>query len=72
MMRRTLSGPGIGSWSAWLPLERKGLGKAYHDACYALFLKEIEDVLKRDPAARRRIERLVMELREAIFSKMFH
>ncbi len=72
MVRRKLKGQGIGSWSAWFPLEKGALGEAYHDACYALFLKEIEDVLQKDPAARRRVERLVIEFREAVFSKMFH
>ena len=71
MVRRKVSGQGVGSWSAWFPMERSALGEAYHDACYALFLKEIEEVLKKDPAAKKRIEKLILELREAILGKMF-
>jgi hypothetical protein len=52
------------------PVELRALGEAYHDACYALFLKEIETVLDKDPAGRARLLKLVQEFRRTVFDKL--
>lgn len=52
------------------PMEYRALAEAYHAACYAIFLRKIEEILERDPAARARMERLVGDLRETVFSKI--
>ncbi len=53
-----------------MPVEYRALGEAYHDACYTVFLKQIEDVLDRDPQARARMDKLIREFREAVLGKM--
>ena len=53
-----------------VPLEYRALSEAYHDACYAVFLKEIEEVLSRDPHARRRLDRLILEFRKTVLGKL--
>ena len=53
-----------------MPLEYRALSEAYHDACYAVFLKEIEEVLSRDPHARKRLDRLILEFRKTVLGKL--
>jgi len=61
--RRKRNGNGI-------PSGYRVLGKACHDACYASFLKEIEDILNRDPQARARLDRFILEFRQSVFGKL--
>jgi hypothetical protein len=53
-----------------LPGESRALGEVYHDACYAVFLKEIERILEQDPDARGRMDRALAEFRKAVFEKI--
>jgi hypothetical protein len=70
MARRRNGTPKKRSGGNGAVVEYRALGEAYHDACYAMFLKEIESILQRDPAARKRLDRLVHEFREAVFGKL--
>ena len=51
-------------------VEFRALGEAYHDACYAVFLKEIERILEQDPDARARMDNALLEFRRAVLGKI--
>ena len=61
---------GKGTNGNGLPVEYRAMGEAYHDACYAVFLKEIERILSQDPEARARLDRAMLEFRKAVLGKM--
>jgi len=53
-----------------MPVEYRALGEAYHDARYAVFLKEIERILDQDPEGRARLDRALMEFRNTVLGKI--
>jgi hypothetical protein len=61
---------GRGAPGNGLPVEFRALGEAYHDACYAVFLKEIERILEQDPEARVRLDQALSEFRKAVLGKI--
>ena len=64
MKRKGRNGNGVA-------MEYRALGEAYHDACYAIFLEELEKILRRNPKARTRLDHALLEFRRAVFEEMF-
>lgn len=69
-MERRKGAATVGKYSAWFPLERGPLGEAYRDACYAIFLEDWEEFLNQNPKARARLDKALLEFRNAIFSRI--
>ena len=67
-MERRKGAATVGKWSAWFPLEGGPLSEAYHDACYAIFLRDLEELLNQNPKARARLDKALLEFRKAVFS----
>jgi hypothetical protein len=67
-MERRKGEPRVGKYQAWFPVERNALAEAFHDACYAAFLEDLEELFKRNPRARLRLDKALLEFRRALFS----